>query len=747
MSRAMTAPVLEPVGQGEVALQSVRVEARIENLLSEVTIEQVYSNLEDVNIEAVYTFPLPLGAVLLDMTIQTAAKRLKGVVVGKKEAEGRYEDAITDGDTAIMLEQVDPGLYTMNVGNLLPEETITISITYAELLTWRNHSLRFFLPTTVAPRYGDPSALGIQPHQATTHDLLAKNRFSLTVSICGALAWASIESPSHQIVSSREAEKTVVSLKKGLMDRDFVLNISMASGEKSFVHLERDGNGYVALASFQPMFATEGTRAAKCITIIVDCSGSMGGDSIAQAREALREILELLRPGDWFNVIRFGSSHEELFPAPVRAEGANLNKARQLLETLDADMGGTEIGTAIAGALEEEAPGDVRKDVLLITDGEIWDWEEVTALAAEYDYRFFTVGVGASVSEAFVQTLAEVTGGACELVSPNEDMAEKIVRHFKRIYLPRASNVQILWPGRPVKMIPEQIASIYAGDTLHAFARFDEKPAGDVELRADLENGEPFAQKLHIQTGDQWTVSGAVPGTTSRMAAAVEIRSLSDVEPIEALAVKYQLMSPHTNYLAIDVRSEKERAEDLPELRQTPQMMAAGWGGAGTVKASVAASIIFEESCDMSLDLEEPRFSRRKSIYYERIPGDYGSLEDDTIKQMDNFVNRLNECFEGFGLSWLLQRGRKVSSIADLVRLGVPEEVVEELNELVAEGADEKIVVAMFLYQLSREEEIKESLSRTTLRIIAKSFKQLPAVSSDLQSKIAETVSLCVESG
>jgi Ca-activated chloride channel family protein len=122
---------LETVGQGKVALQSVRVEARIENLLSEVTIEQVYSNLEQVNIEAVYTFPLPLGAVLLDMTIQTAARLLKGVVVGKKEAEAQYEDAITDGDTAIMLEQVDPGLYTMNVGNLLPEETIAISITYA----------------------------------------------------------------------------------------------------------------------------------------------------------------------------------------------------------------------------------------------------------------------------------------------------------------------------------------------------------------------------------------------------------------------------------------------------------------------------------------------------------------------------------------------------------------------------------------------------------------------------------------
>ncbi len=102
-------------------LQSVNVEAKIENLLCEVTIKQVYSNLEKINIEAVYTFPLPLSAALLDMTIKTGTRELKGVVIEKTEAEDRYEDAVTDGDTAIMLEQVDPGLYTMNVGNLQPD--------------------------------------------------------------------------------------------------------------------------------------------------------------------------------------------------------------------------------------------------------------------------------------------------------------------------------------------------------------------------------------------------------------------------------------------------------------------------------------------------------------------------------------------------------------------------------------------------------------------------------------------------
>jgi len=199
MNRAMTAPVLEPIGEGKVALQSVNVEAEIENLLCEVTIKQSYRNLEKVNIEAVYTFPLPLGAVLMDMTIKTRTKELKGVVVEKSEAEERYEDAVTDGDTAIMLEQVEPGLYTMNVGNLQPEDIIEISITYAELFKWRDNSLRFFLPTTIAPRYGDPDSVGLQPHQTPEYDLTTDNPFAITISVFGELAFASFKSPSHRL--------------------------------------------------------------------------------------------------------------------------------------------------------------------------------------------------------------------------------------------------------------------------------------------------------------------------------------------------------------------------------------------------------------------------------------------------------------------------------------------------------------------------------------------------------------------
>ena len=52
--------------------------------LPKVTVSQTYRNDERVNIEAVYTFPLPLDAVLLELEVEIGGRLLKGVVVEKK---------------------------------------------------------------------------------------------------------------------------------------------------------------------------------------------------------------------------------------------------------------------------------------------------------------------------------------------------------------------------------------------------------------------------------------------------------------------------------------------------------------------------------------------------------------------------------------------------------------------------------------------------------------------------------------
>jgi len=200
-----------------VALSDVAVSAVLRDLLAEVTVSQTYRNEEQVNIEAVYTFPLPLDAVLLDLQVEIGGRVLKGVVVEKKAAEEKYEDAVAAGDAAVMLEVIEPGLYTMNVGNLLPHEKATITFSYAILYRWAGDRLRFLLPTTVAPRYGESPH---RPHQTPESSLTVENEFSLKVEIFGSLRDAQFVCPSHEVTLAKSTDKIVISLQqaKAVMD-------------------------------------------------------------------------------------------------------------------------------------------------------------------------------------------------------------------------------------------------------------------------------------------------------------------------------------------------------------------------------------------------------------------------------------------------------------------------------------------------------------------------------------------------
>ena len=771
---AAVMPHLE--AEGRVALDGVDFRARLRDLLCEVTTTQTYRNLEAVPIEAVYTFPLPLGATLLELTLTLGERVLKGTVVGRSAAERRYEDAITDGDAAILLTESGPGLYTLNVGNLLPGEKAVIRFTYALLQDWQDGSLRLRLPTTLAPRYGDALAAGLRPHEVPETTLTGENLFTLEVTLEGLLARAALDCPSHRVVVTPGEKSTRVALSGGrsLMDRDFVLNLRLEGAERASARADRDLDGHVAYASFNPVFPSGQDTGARSVKVVVDCSGSMGGDSIAQARVALARILGSLRPQDSFNVVLFGSHQRALFPLQVPADAEHLGAAREVLDRLDADMGGTELGAALAAAYALRSPPGLPQDVLLITDGEVWEVDTLVEAARRSGHRVFTVGVGSAVSEATVRGLAEATGGACELVTPNEDMAERVHRHFKRLLLLRATHARVRWPVEPTECLPETLEAVYDGDTVHVFARFPEPPTGEAVLEVTLADGRTLTQRAVLRPAPA-AEAGEGPSTLARLARARELKALTDAEAGAALAVCYQLMSPWTGYVVVAERAEGERAGDLPALRKVPHMLAAGWGGTGVVqslegpepRACLALPCedvepvpepcpsmdIVDISVFLRHDLEASREPplKRKEDWLPRAaaaPAPRGSLRAPFGRSGVPSVGSLTALVEALNrASSLGSHGAPlVATVGELEALGAEDAVVEVLRELVAGGRDERVVVVVFLHILA-EGPAGAGLSRDARRSIVKAYKTLssdPAVLAgirlDLIRKLPPTV-------
>jgi len=676
-----------------VALCGVSVSAVLHDLLSEVTVRQVYRNNEDQNIEAVYTFPLPLDAVLLELRVEIGGRILTGVVVEKASAERKYEDAIEAGDAAVMLEALEPGLYTLNAGNLLPKETAIVTFTYALVYRWAGDGLRMLLPTTIAPRFG---ASPHQPHQVPESSLIVENECSIQLEIFGCLRDAQFSCPSHAVTLTTLPDKTVIGLKaaKTVMDRDFVLNIKAPQARRNFALCGADDGGGAAIASFQPTFPGLREPRALDLAIVIDCSGSMQGNSIAQAKQALSGILSALHPRDRITIVAFGSTFKPLSDQLLTCTESNLARARAFAASLDADMGGTEIGGALKLAFAAVSPSE-HADLFVITDGEVSDWESVVAQAKGYGRRVFTVGVGNAVSEAFVRGLASATGGACELVSPQEGMADRVIRHFERIRAPRAKHVTMRWPDGAHEMAPSKFSAVFDGDTVTGFAQLGSSAvAGVVGLEIETESGDVFRQEMAL-TGT--TEPSGHMSTVARLAASAR---MAESDPVTGLAtaLRYRLVSPWTNWLVVAERPTGEKALEIPAIRKVPQTMAAGWGGVGLVGAIDMADMVM--ACQQSAPAGYERPERFRPL-----------LE---LMESDRVWSHPSRAFD------LLSKAGLLSEFEDLFELGA------------GLGIEQKVVAMMILADL-----LDGPLSEFLPRKVIKETAHLQADARDVMARLS----------
>jgi hypothetical protein len=449
-------------------------------------------------------------------------------------------------------------------------------------------------------------------------------------------------------------------------------------------------------------------------------------------------------------------------------------------------MGGTEIEPALKMAIRLRCPEKIHQDVMLITDGEIWNWEGVVARAAKWKHRFFTVGVGSATSEAFLRKLSECTGGACEFVSPNENMAERIHHHFKRIGTPCSRHNEIAWPSEPIKIFPEVLGNIYNGDTFNVFAWFSEPPIGNVKLKVLLPNGLNQIMTINIEPHAEENDQN---NDVARMAAEMMLQDVTEEQKGQELAVKYQLASRWTNYLAIVARDNEKKASVLPELYTVDQMLTAGWGGFGSVRDSIRRNgnvfqARFSCICDRSADDDcssaenitvsrerirmieakvlrdlhkpekyGPKLTRvgcssvddrteviRSSAPSEDYYDNYESYEDEIpydisfhLSREDNWLwdtADMTEFVEALAAS---AENGEIYSMIDMDFL--PNSLKCTLKNLIAEGLDEEKVVISFIYLFSQYSTGEKLLPLKVIRIIVKQF-----IDMNIEDKVFETV-------
>jgi Ca-activated chloride channel family protein len=625
-------------GRQPIPLEGVRVRGRISGVLSRVTVEQRYRNAEEIPVEAVYIFPMPEAAAVDRVVLRIGDRRIEAKVMEREKAFEAYDDALAEGHGALLLDQERPNIFTASLGNLLPGQEVTVEISYAAEVAWEGLSLRFLLPTTVAPRYAPAKdrkgvsptpAEGVNPPVALT----VPYGLDLQVEVDLPAPLRAVESPSHPVRVELENCRAKVSLSKEevALDRDFVLLVTPSEAKFPWVRVERAGEGRTcSTVALVPQVKNQDPGCLE-VVFLVDRSGSMEGSSMEQVRRALQLSLRSLREGDRFDIVGFGSTHQALFGKARPYTQENLDEAARHVQSMDADLGGTEILPALQSVLIRSQSEGKTRQVILLTDGEVTNEEAVLELAAQHarDTRIFVFGIGFGPSEFLVRGLARVTGGAAEFVHPGERMEPKVLRQFARISQPVVTGLKICWGGGKVRLqAPSEPSSLFVGEPFMAYALWEGagprrvtltgKVSGkEVSWSAELPDTEKSGESLAVPLAARSLIREMEEGKSKRGSAREE-RTRGRVEKeILDLALAYNLVSSVTSMVAVE---EREASGDRrpAELRRVPVALTYGWGGSDGVASGPPTMAAGKASFD---SFDAPSFRRRPNAMSVSGPG------------------------------------------------------------------------------------------------------------------------------
>jgi hypothetical protein len=268
-----------------------------------------------------------------------------------------------------------------------------------------------------------------------------------------------IRSPSHPIAvslgttsvapqanpSSSKASATL-SLGSAELDKDFVIQVVAkdTGNPKAILEAHPTIAGQRALmATLVPKFSLPPERPE--IVFVCDRSGSMMGSKIDALRNALKVFLKSLPVGVKFNICSFGSNYSFLWSKSKSYSQASLQEAMVHVEKFDANFGGTEMVKPIEATLKQRYK-DMSLEVFLVTDGEIWDQQQLFSLLnkeigeKKAPIRVFTLGIGDDFSSSLVEGVARAGNGFSQAVGENENCAGKVVRMLKGALSPHVTD-------------------------------------------------------------------------------------------------------------------------------------------------------------------------------------------------------------------------------------------------------------------------------------------------------------------
>lgn len=589
-----------------------RVDVQIMNQVARTSIDQVFINNHQRDIEGIFIFPLPEEAAVSEFSMYVGEKKIEGEILDADKARQIYEDIVRRLKDPAVLEYIGRNMFRARVYPIPAGGEKRIKIAYSEMLRAEKDLVRYVYP--------------LNTEQFSLHPI---KEVAISVKIESKTPLSSIYSPSHKVSVRKEAEgEARISYEgKNLKpNKDFVLYYSLSQEDIGLTFLSSQGlkeNYFMLLAS--PRYTKKKERVLnKNLIFVIDSSGSMSGQKIIQAKEAVRFIINHLDERDRFSMVDFDDGVETFTSELVPATAENREKALSFVDEIE-DAGGTNINEALLGALRMVKSGDRPNYILFLTDGRptvgitaTSDILRNIAQANTHRSRIFVFGVGNDVNTELLDRISIDHRGPCVYVREDENLELAISSYYEKIASPLLSDLKIEFKGVDVKDVyPQVLLDLFRGSQLILVGKYKGEGPVSVALRGMVGKEEKiFVLKDQKLTGESTDFLPRLWATRRIGYLLQEIHLHGEkeelVDEVKRLGLKFGIVTPYTSFL---VTEEERLVLEEAAIEAKAALTAREVTGAGAVKAARVSQRLKTQDQFIEVTSEKIRYKKDKTFY------------------------------------------------------------------------------------------------------------------------------------
>lgn len=612
-----------------LAIRDHTVKVVVEDGYAITSVEQVFHNPHDRDLEAVYSCPVPEHAAVAEFTMWIDGKPVTGEVFEKKEARRIYEEEKAAGRDAGLTEKDHYKTFDISVSPVRAGQDTRIRLVYLQPAHVDTGIGRYVYPLEDGGVDEEKLAFWTANDEITGHfrfDMRIRSSYPVDAvrlpnhpgaqinrdangdwvihlsNNAGASAThakpqnpdlAPIPRPAPPSAQS-DATPTAQTVGDGRasagfrLDQDIVLYWRHQEGLPGSVemvaHKEAGSDRGTFMLTLTPGDDLQPITGGRDWIFVLDISGSMRG-KYATLTDGVQRALKKMRPDDRFRIVLFNDEAHELTSGFVTANAHNVatwcDKVAQVTPSSSTNLfAGLKMGLR---GLDADRTGAI----VLVTDGVANVGEtaqrKFIQLLEKRDIRLFTFIMGNSANVPLLEAITKASNGFALSISNADDIVGKLLLAMDKVSHEALHGVKLDIEGIKVAdLTPRTIGSLYRGQQLVIFGHYWKSGEATVRL-----SGKVAGESKTYQTRFNFPSASALNPEIERLWAYATIEDMqAEIEDfgeaadlkqgITDVALEYSLVTDYTSMLVMSEeqftqRGVQRRNRTRRELETTAQ--------------------------------------------------------------------------------------------------------------------------------------------------------------------------------